>query len=129
MTLFFNNNKTHFHIRFFSNNNTIWKRQVEQAHGAGPGLMQSGRQYASRVVQETKKIREAMRTLQSLQTMKDNGLKVGIIVILNLWFPYMTPLLQPQTDPNEANGPDIDVKIDEVKNQLRRSEVCVRQVM
>ena len=41
----------------------------------------------------------------------------------------MTPLLQPQTDPNEANGPDIDVKIDEVKNQLRRSEVCVRQVM
>jgi hypothetical protein len=28
-----------------------------------------------------------------------------------------------QSDPNEPNGPDIDAKIDEIKNQLRRSEV------
>jgi hypothetical protein len=51
-------------------------KQVEQAHGAGPGLIQSGKQYASRVAQEAKKIRESTRALQTLQGMKDSGLKV-----------------------------------------------------
>lgn len=51
-------------------------RQVDQAHGAGPGLIQSGRQYASRVAQEAKKIRESLKAINSLQAMKDSGLKV-----------------------------------------------------
>lgn len=76
---------------------------VDQAHGAATGLIQSGKQYASRVAQETKKIRESTRTLQTLQNMKENGLKA---------------------DPNEPNGPDIDAKIDDIKNQLRRSETA-----
>ncbi|EFX73637.1 hypothetical protein DAPPUDRAFT_57919, partial [Daphnia pulex] len=76
---------------------------VDQAHGAGAGLIQSGKQYASRVAQESKKIRESTRTLQTLQGMKESGLK---------------------SDPNEPNGPDIDAKIDEIKNQLRRSETA-----
>jgi hypothetical protein len=51
---------------------------VDQAHGAGPGLIQSGKQYASRVAQESKKIRESTRTLQTLQGMKESGLKVSL---------------------------------------------------
>jgi hypothetical protein len=53
---------------------------VEQAHGAGPGLIQSGKQYASRVAQEAKKIRESTRALQTLQGMKDSGLKVPFLL-------------------------------------------------
>ena len=49
---------------------------MDQAHGAGTGLVQSGRQYASRVAQESKKIRESIKTIHTLQAMKDNGLKV-----------------------------------------------------
>lgn len=63
----------------------VWKseiphEQVDQSHGASNGLVQSGRQYASRVVQETKKIRESSRTLQQLQAIKDSGLKVGCFI-------------------------------------------------
>ncbi|EFX63362.1 hypothetical protein DAPPUDRAFT_335571 [Daphnia pulex] len=76
---------------------------VDQAHGAGPGLIQSGKQYECRVAQESKKIRESTRTLQTLQGMKESGLK---------------------SDPNEPNGPDIDAKIYEIKNQLRRSDTA-----
>ena len=38
--------------------------------------MQNGRQYASRVIQETKKIREFTANLQTMQKLKDAGHKV-----------------------------------------------------
>lgn len=85
-----------------SDNDTI--ATVDQSHGTSPGLAQLGRQYANRAVQETKKIRDSSRALHTLQTMRDNGNK---------------------TDPNEPNDPrDLDMKIDEIKHQLRRSETA-----
>lgn len=68
-------------------NDTVFT--VDQAHGTAPGLVQSGRQYANRVAQETKKIRESARTLQSLLTMKDNGLKVRFYSKPNKEFPLI----------------------------------------
>jgi len=52
------------------------KLKVDPSHGTLNGLMTSGRQYAQRVVGENKKIRESVRTLQALHTMRDSGLKV-----------------------------------------------------
>lgn len=97
---------------------------MDQAHGAGAGLIQSGKQYASRVAQESKKIRESTRTLQTLQGMKESGLKVTLF-FQNFLFECIVAIVffVLQSDPNEPNGPDIDAKIDEIKNQLRRSEV------
>lgn len=77
--------------------------QIDTSHGTLTPLTQNGRQYASRVVSETKKIRELQRSLQTLQTLKDAGNKV---------------------DPNESGGQDLDAKIDDVRNQLRRSETA-----
>ncbi len=98
---------------------------MDQAHGAGPGLIQSGKQYASRVAQKSKKIRESTRTLQTLQGVKESGLKVSLFFFQNFLFECKVAIVffVLQSDPNEPNGPDIDSKIDEIKNQLRRSEV------
>ena len=67
-------------------------------------LTQNGRQYATRVVQESKKVRELQRQLQSLQHLREVGHK---------------------TDPNEpATGQDLEAKIDDIKNKIRRSETA-----
>lgn len=77
--------------------------QVDPSHGTANELNQSARQYASRVMQEAKKIRENVKALQTVQALKDSGNK---------------------TDPNEPNGQDLDTKIDELKNKIRRSETA-----
>jgi len=77
--------------------------QVDPSHGTANELNQNTRQYASRVMQEIKKIRENVKALHTLQALKDSGNK---------------------TDPNEPNGQDLDTKIDELKNKIRRSETA-----
>ena len=95
-----------------SDNDTI--ATVDQSHGTSAALAQLGRQYANRAVQETKKIRESSRALHTLQTMRDSG-----------------GGNKTAHDPNAAatesssNDPrDLDMKIDEIKHQLRRSETA-----
>lgn len=91
-----------------SDNDTI--NTVDQSHGTSAGLAQLGRQYANRAVQETKKIRESSRALHTLQTMRDNGSGGG----------NKTDLSNAESNDHR----DLDMKIDEIKHQLRRSETA-----
>ena len=86
---------------------------VDQSHGTSAGLAQLGRQYANRTVQETKKIRESSRALHTLQSMRDNAKGAG------------SAAGGDNADGSIGQCPaDLDLKIDEIKNQLRRSETA-----
>ncbi|XP_032526366.2 protein nervous wreck isoform X1 [Danaus plexippus] len=64
-------------------------------------LAQEARRWATRVVRETALVRDATRKLHLYQAMRDAGQKV---------------------DPNDPNGPELEVRMDELRNNIRRSE-------
>ncbi|XP_023938630.2 protein nervous wreck [Bicyclus anynana] len=64
-------------------------------------LAQEARRWATRVVRETALVRDATRKLHLYQAMRDAGQKV---------------------DPNDPNGPELEVRMDELKSNIRRSE-------
>ncbi|XP_053624439.1 protein nervous wreck isoform X3 [Plodia interpunctella] len=64
-------------------------------------LAQEARRWATRVVRETALAREATRKLHLYQAMRDAGQKV---------------------DPNDPNGPELEVKMDDLRANIRRSE-------
>ncbi|XP_022122353.2 protein nervous wreck isoform X2 [Pieris rapae] len=64
-------------------------------------LAQEARRWATRVVRETSLVRDATRKLNLYQAMRDAGQKV---------------------DPNDPNGPELDVRMDELRTNIRRSE-------
>ncbi|KPJ00593.1 FCH and double SH3 domains protein 2 [Papilio xuthus] len=64
-------------------------------------LAQEARRWATRVVRETALVRDATRKLQLYQAMRDAGQKV---------------------DPNDPNGPELEVRMDELRSNIRRSE-------
>ncbi|CAK1554607.1 unnamed protein product [Leptosia nina] len=64
-------------------------------------LAQEARRWATRVVRETALVRDATRKLHLYQAMRDAGQKV---------------------DPNDPNGPELDVRMDELRTNIRRSE-------
>ncbi|KAG6453402.1 hypothetical protein O3G_MSEX008133 [Manduca sexta] len=64
-------------------------------------LAQESRRWATRVVRETALVRDATRKLHLYQAMRDAGQKV---------------------DPNDPNGPDLEVRMDELRANIRRSE-------
>ncbi|XP_073956214.1 FCH and double SH3 domains nervous wreck [Choristoneura fumiferana] len=64
-------------------------------------LAQEARRWATRVVRETALVRDATRKLHLYQAMRDSGQK---------------------TDPNDPNGPELDVRMDELRANIRRSE-------
>ena len=97
-----------------SDNDTI--ATVDQSHGTSAALAQLGRQYANRAVQETKKIRESSRALHTLQTMRDSG-GGG-----NKTTHDTNAAAAAESSNNDPR--DLDMKIDEIKHQLRRSETA-----
>ncbi|VVC94274.1 unnamed protein product, partial [Leptidea sinapis] len=64
-------------------------------------LAQEARRWATRVVRETAVVRDATRKLHLYQAMRDAGQKV---------------------DPNDPNGPELEVRMDELRSNIRRSE-------
>ncbi|KAI5640372.1 variant SH3 domain-containing protein [Phthorimaea operculella] len=64
-------------------------------------LAQEARRWATRVVRETAIVRDATRKIHLYQAMRDAGQKV---------------------DPNDPNGPELEVRIDELRATIRRSE-------
>ncbi|XP_021207946.1 nervous wreck isoform X3 [Bombyx mori] len=65
-------------------------------------LAQEARRWATRVVREASLVRDANRKISSYQAMRESGHKV---------------------DPNEPNGPELEVKMDELRATIRRSEI------
>ncbi|XP_046977219.1 protein nervous wreck isoform X2 [Vanessa cardui] len=64
-------------------------------------LAQEARRWATRIVRETALVRDATRKLNLYQAMRDAGQKV---------------------DPNDPNGPELEVRMDELRSNIRRSE-------
>ncbi|XP_046390282.1 protein nervous wreck isoform X1 [Ischnura elegans] len=71
--------------------------------GDTAGLAKEARRWATRIGRETATLREGIRKLNALQALRDSGQK---------------------TDPNDPNGPDLDTKIDDLRQSLRRSETA-----
>lgn len=65
-------------------------------------LNHEGKRYAGRVARENHAIRENTRRLAAYQALRDSGHR---------------------TDPNDQNGPDLDTKIDELCELIRKSEI------
>lgn len=65
-------------------------------------LTHEGKRWASRVARENHSIRENTRRVAAYQALRDAGHR---------------------SDPNDQNGPDLDTKIDELTEQIRKSEL------
>lgn len=68
---------------------------------AATTLSKEARRWAQRIVRDNNNIRECVRKLQIYNALRDSGQKV---------------------DPNDQNGPDLETKIDDMKQSIRRSE-------
>ncbi|KAE8746077.1 hypothetical protein FOCC_FOCC007200 [Frankliniella occidentalis] len=68
---------------------------------AAATLSKEARRWSNRIARENNSIRECNRKLVALQQLKDQGQK---------------------TDPNDQNGPDIDTKMEELRQTIRRAE-------
>ncbi|KAL1502322.1 hypothetical protein ABEB36_007483 [Hypothenemus hampei] len=68
---------------------------------ASATLSKEARRWATKITRENNNIKENVRKLQLYNTMRESGQK---------------------TDPNDPNGPDLETKIDEVKQNIRRAE-------
>ncbi|KAE9540043.1 hypothetical protein AGLY_005295 [Aphis glycines] len=66
-------------------------------------LSQEAKRWATRIIRETNNIKENTRKLQVFQALRDSGQK---------------------NDPNDPNGPDLETKIESLKNSIRRSEIA-----
>ncbi|KAL7049744.1 hypothetical protein ACKWTF_003837 [Chironomus riparius] len=66
-------------------------------------LNHEGKRWAARVARENHSIRENSRRLAACQALRDNGHR---------------------TDPNDQNGPDLDTKMEELREQIRKSSVA-----
>ncbi|XP_026736516.1 F-BAR and double SH3 domains protein 2 [Trichoplusia ni] len=64
-------------------------------------LGQEARRWATRVIRETSLVRDATRKMALYQAMRDAGQKV---------------------DPSDPNGPELEVRLDELRATIRRSE-------
>ncbi|CAH2008525.1 unnamed protein product [Acanthoscelides obtectus] len=64
-------------------------------------LAKEARRWATRIARDVNTIRECTRKLQMYNSMREQGQK---------------------TDPNDPNGPDLETKIDDLKQNIRRAE-------
>ncbi|KAG8224232.1 hypothetical protein J437_LFUL002688, partial [Ladona fulva] len=86
--------------------NTVTPLEGGSGAGDAAGLSKEARRWATRIGRETTALREGIRKLQALQALRDSGQK---------------------TDPNDPNGPDLDTKIEDLRQSLRRSEVSYQK--
>ncbi|XP_044014210.1 protein nervous wreck isoform X1 [Aphidius gifuensis] len=75
--------------------------RVTADHSASTTLGKEARRWAARIAREVSNARENTRKLQALQQLKESGQK---------------------SDPNDPNGPDLETKIDDLKQAIRRAE-------
>lgn len=64
-------------------------------------LSKEARRWATRIAREANSVRENVRKLQLYTALRDAGQK---------------------TDPNDPNGPDLETKVDELRQAIRRAE-------
>ncbi|CAH1119737.1 unnamed protein product [Phaedon cochleariae] len=70
---------------------------------AAAALSKEARRWATKIARENNNVREYVRKVQIFNALREAGQKV---------------------DPNDPNGPDLDTKIDELKQNVRRAETA-----
>lgn len=81
-------------------NDTVTKITAEHESAAAT-LSREAKMFAARIVRECNSIRDNARKLAICAQMRDNGQK---------------------TDPNDPNGPDLETKMDDFRERIRKSE-------
>ncbi|CAB0030251.1 unnamed protein product [Trichogramma brassicae] len=72
-------------------------------HAAAQTLTKEAKRWAQRIAREISTFKESGRKLQALVQLRDSGQR---------------------TDPNDPNGPDLETKIEELKQTMRRAETA-----
>ncbi|XP_043866318.1 protein nervous wreck isoform X6 [Drosophila mojavensis] len=93
--------KQHIQYDFEACDNDPVRKVTTEHESAAETLTKEAKNLAGRVVKENASIREYAKKLALCQSLRDAGQR---------------------TDPNDPNGPDLDTKIDEFRDQIRRSE-------
>ncbi|XP_064541855.1 protein nervous wreck isoform X9 [Drosophila montana] len=93
--------KQHIQYDFEACDNDPVRKVTAEHDSAAETLTKEAKNLAGRVVKENASIREHAKKLALCQSLRDAGQR---------------------TDPNDPNGPDLDTKIDEFRDQIRRSE-------
>lgn len=95
--------KQHIQYEFEACDNDPVRKITAEIDSAAETLNHEGKRWAARVARENNSIRDFSRKLAHCMALRDAGHKA---------------------DPNDINGPDLETKIDEFREQIRRSEVA-----
>ncbi|XP_059217219.1 protein nervous wreck isoform X3 [Stomoxys calcitrans] len=93
--------KQHIQYDFEPCDNDPVRKVTTEHESAAETLTKEAKNLAGRVVKENVSIRENAKKLAICQALRDSGQR---------------------SDPNDPNGPDLDSKIEEFRDQIRRSE-------
>ncbi|XP_022213838.2 protein nervous wreck isoform X4 [Drosophila obscura] len=93
--------KQHIQYDFEACDNDPVRKVTTEHDSATETLTKEAKNLAGRVVKENASIRENAKKLALCQSLRDSGQR---------------------SDPNDPNGPDLDTKIEEFRDQIRRSE-------
>lgn len=95
--------KQHIQYEFESCDNDPVRKITAEHDSVLQTLNHEGKRWAGRVARESHVVRENTRRVAVYQALRDSGHR---------------------TDPNDQNGPDLDTKIDELTEQIRKSEIA-----
>ncbi|XP_030766013.1 protein nervous wreck isoform X3 [Sitophilus oryzae] len=95
--------KQHIQYDFEPCDNDPVDHVTAEHDSASATLSKEARRWATKIARENNNIRESVRKLQLYNAMREAGQK---------------------TDPNDPNGPDLETKIEEMKQNIRRAETA-----
>ncbi|KAJ8969465.1 hypothetical protein NQ317_015280 [Molorchus minor] len=95
--------KQHIQYEFERCDNDPVDRVTAEHDSAAATLSKEARRWATKIVRENNTIRESVRKLQVCNALRESGQR---------------------TDPNDPNGPDLETKIEELKQNIRRAETA-----
>lgn len=93
--------KQHIQYEFDCCDNDPVDHVTAEQESSAATLSKEARRWATRIARETNCVRENVRKLQLYNALREAGQRV---------------------DPNDPNGPDLETKIDELRQAIRRSE-------
>ncbi|XP_031621009.1 protein nervous wreck [Contarinia nasturtii] len=93
--------KQHIHYDFEACDNDPVRKITAEHDSAAATLSREAKLFASKIVRENNSIRDNARKLTVCQQLRDSGQR---------------------TDPNDSNGPDLETKIEEFREKIRKSE-------
>uniref|UniRef100_A0A6P7H4W5 Protein nervous wreck-like n=1 Tax=Diabrotica virgifera virgifera TaxID=50390 RepID=A0A6P7H4W5_DIAVI len=95
--------KQHIHYEFDPCDNDPVEHVTADHDSSSATLSKEARRWATKIARENNNVKESVRKLQIYHALKESGQRV---------------------DPNDQNGPDLETKIEEMKQAIRRAETA-----